>query len=164
MAELSGINTGSCIPCRETFHENQCVLETARVGWPVSILFSAGHNLMGYNDVCKPTKGQVLFSTSNNMSGALCKQRPFQLWIPKLYWSLIIICKHKAIHDRLLLCYAVMFNIISMCVIQTFHYFYLSTESPQTVCMIWVQLRGWSLPTIVMSWMDVDSGAQDSES
>ena len=37
----------------------------------VAILFPAGHNLMGYNDVCKPTKGQVLFSTSNNMRGIM---------------------------------------------------------------------------------------------
>ena len=43
-------------------------------GWGgvcLAILFSVGHNLMGYNDVCKTTKGQVLFSTSNNMRGIM---------------------------------------------------------------------------------------------
>ena len=37
----------------------------------MAIPLSAGHNLMGHNDVCKPTKGQVLFSTSNNMRGIM---------------------------------------------------------------------------------------------
>ena len=103
-------------PSNEESHEDQYVL-VREWGWGGHLPFCSLWDTIWWGIMMSVNPRRVKFYFQlPTIWEALCKQRPFQLWIPKLYWSLIIICIHKAIHDRLLQeLYAVMFNIISMC-------------------------------------------------
>ena len=96
-----GLNTRSC-DLNEAWGiswRSICFSEILREGWPFCSLQDT--IWWGIMMSVNPRRVKFYFQLPT-IWGALCKQRPFQLWIPKLYWSLIIICIHKAIHERLL--------------------------------------------------------------
>ena len=96
------INTGSGDLLRMERLEDKesiCFSEILRERWP----FRSPQDTIWWGIMMSVNPRRVKFYFQlPTIWEALCKQRPFQLWIPKLYWSLIIICIHKAIHDRLL--------------------------------------------------------------
>ena len=89
-------------PWNEASHEDQYVL-VREWGWGGHLPFCSLWDTIWWGIMMSVNPRRVKFYFQlPTIWGALCKQRPFQLWIPKLYWSLIIICIHKAIHERLL--------------------------------------------------------------